>query len=129
MLVDSREDGMSAGGTNLATSCGTCISACAVGCGIAACPIWHTWQVQWSSSWELPSKWLTACVPNMHTDAITSSVVARRMLGRLGIVTSTKAMISSLASYGKSLARKSYRAIFKFGCCRIEPPSHGTNVP
>jgi hypothetical protein len=48
-----------------------------VDCGIAACPMWHTWQVHLSSSWVTPCEWATPWVAKAQT-ARTNAIVSSR---------------------------------------------------
>jgi hypothetical protein len=48
-----------------------------VDCGIAACPMWHTWHVQLSSSCVTPWEWATPWVAKAQT-ARTSAIVSKR---------------------------------------------------
>jgi hypothetical protein len=72
----------SSAGENLATGAGVCTSACTVGCGIATCPMWQTWQC--CSSKAFSCEWPTACAPNTQTATIRTTA-SRRIASFLGI--------------------------------------------
>lgn len=99
MRTGSRSWLVSAAGIKRATGTGVCTSACIAGCGIAACPIWQTWQC--CSSSGLSCQWPTDCAPNTQTHTI-SAIASRRAAVTLRMRNPTACMLSHIVFRGKA---------------------------